>query len=87
MPASKAVERRLTAIRATVDYILTEQRTAKPGMTREEAIAKIGELAPLGRTDRWKTAIKAWQTIVADEEFHFEWTITQYAIYTAYEAL
>lgn len=84
---SNASEKRLQAITATVDYLMYDWRELKPGVSREEAAIKIGELAALGRTERWKLAVKTWQRMVRKEDHPLDHAITQWAIYTGYAAV
>jgi len=82
---TNAAQRRFDAIGDVIEYLMSEPWiTVKPGMTREEAASKIGELDALGRTHRWKVAIATWQAVVRDESRPLEHAITQWAIFTSH---
>lgn len=80
-----ASDRRFDAIRAVTDELIPGGILA-PEVTRESAATLIATLAPLGRTERWQTAIKNWQAIVRDEEYDLRWAIVQYAIFAGFQA-
>lgn len=77
----------MNAVSDTVDMIMDGWLTIKEDMTRVEAAEKIGQLAKLGRTERWQEAIKTWQAVVLDTEHPFEHAVTQWAIFTNFAAL
>lgn len=86
--AIKASEKRFAAIKAIGDkyrpesngYLLIDN--ANP----EEIKAEIDALMTLGRTDRWKNAIRGWVKMIDEYPDSLEWAVLQGAIYAGWEA-
>lgn len=53
---------------------------------RTEIAAMIRELAPLGRTERWATAVETWAVLVEDTENPVEWAFFQGGIWASHAA-
>lgn len=87
-----ATEKRLDAIGAithkyidsTTGLLTIEDTTENRVMVGTEII----KLWDLGRTDRWRVAVRDWCDLVVEESngFDFRWTILQGAIYTGFKA-
>lgn len=85
--ASKAVERRLDAIRALTDTYLTPDGLLKPCATVARVISDIDRLRHLGRTERWASALDKWEGMVRKHSDALDWAIMQGCIYAGYGAL
>ena len=77
-----AVERRHAAIKGVSDAFLDPDNgyNVKAATTRASVAARIDELRPLGRTDRWCGALDTWRTWVLDTETDLRWAIVQGSI-------
>jgi hypothetical protein len=90
---SKASEKRYAAINALSESVRSLEVTDegrevvwhKGENDRAEVAAMIRDLAPLGRTDRWKTRIAQWAEAV-ETEAAFQWAFDQYGIWACYAA-
>jgi hypothetical protein len=55
-----------------------------PYATRAFAAENIRKLEAIGRTDRWRRAIRAWANAVADESVPYRWAYLQYSVYAGH---
>lgn len=83
----KAPEKRLAAIKAIVDTYAPADKYDQP-VDAERAAQAIGEIAKLGRYDRWWNAVARWKGMVESappESQH--WAVVQGAIMAGYAAI
>lgn len=52
----------------------------------DAAVAKIRELADLGRTDRWKHAVDRWAGLIEETPENRRWALIQGSIWAANNA-
>ena len=82
--ASKAEDRRFEALRKLVD---DWKDTAYTGTcTVDELVAAIDALAPLGKTQRWGTAIERWKTLVREYPNDRYWALLEGSTGAGYAA-
>jgi hypothetical protein len=55
-----------------------------PYATRQFAAENIAKLEQLGRTDRWRIAIRNWAHAVADETVPYRWAYLQYSVWACH---
>jgi hypothetical protein len=48
-----------------------------------DMVEDLSKMQGLGRTDRWKSAVRTWATVITGEADK-NWAITQYAVFTNY---
>jgi hypothetical protein len=84
---NKAAEKRYAGIKAVSD-VVADGRGNLVMTEPSEIAALIRDLAPLGRTDRWKDAIEAWASLVEDQEDEkgLRWAFFQGGIWAGHEA-
>jgi hypothetical protein len=82
-----APEKRFNAIKVIADKYFPESNEYRfIGADRDQVIAEILALKPLGRTDRWKTNADRWVKMINEHPADIEWAIMQGVIYAGYAA-
>lgn len=93
-PKPTAADRRHAGINrvasAVRDYDATAGTTVwhLPADRAAEVAAMIRDLAPLGRTDRWRGTVEGWAVAVetAPDADQYRWAFDQHGIWAAYAA-
>lgn len=86
---SKATDKRHAAIKAFSTGFLNADNGYKIANTPEnrESVRKaLTNLTPLGRTDRWRTAVSNALTDLDDAAYDLQWVIVQHSVYLGYAA-
>lgn len=86
MATTNAQQKRYDAIQAITHEFIDVSTGMETTDDREAVGRKIIELWELGRTERWRVAVREWCDLVCDSSNPLRWAIIQGAIYTAFQA-
>lgn len=84
---TNAQQRRLDAIGAITRRFIDPTSVKANTEDREAVGREIIGLWDIGRTQRWRIAVREWCDLVVDTDNPLQWAIIQGAIWTAFQAL